>query len=109
MTEQRCLFIARYRKEATAGLNDTQLRQLSERLYYLRELEERRAVILQTIREQEKLTPDLERAILTADTKNRLEDLYLPFPPNVVLKHILQKKLLRTFGRGSVERSYPAT
>jgi uncharacterized protein len=74
-------FIARYRKEATAGLDDTQLRQLAERLHYLRELDERRAVVIQTIREQEKLTPELERAILAADTKTRLEDLYLPHRP----------------------------
>lgn len=74
-------FIARYRKEATNGLNDTQLRLLAERLYYLRELDERRLVILQTIREQEKLTPALEAAIQAADTKTRLEDLYLPYRP----------------------------
>ncbi|MBA3537938.1 MAG: RNA-binding transcriptional accessory protein [Tatlockia sp.] len=74
-------FIARYRKEATEGLDDTQLRQLSERLYYIRELNERRAVVLQSIREQEKLTPELEKAILAADSKTRLEDLYLPHRP----------------------------
>lgn len=74
-------FIARYRKEATQGLDDTQLRYLAERLHYLRELDERRTVILASIREQEKLTPELETQILTADTKTRLEDLYLPFRP----------------------------
>lgn len=74
-------FIARYRKEATEGLDDIQLRHLGERLYYLRELDERRTVVLQSIREQEKLTPELEQSILTADTKTRLEDLYLPFRP----------------------------
>jgi uncharacterized protein len=74
-------FIARYRKEMTAGLDDTQLRFLAERLLYLRELGERRAVILQSIRDQEKLTPELEQSILNADTKTRLEDLYLPFRP----------------------------
>ncbi|MBA2657447.1 MAG: RNA-binding transcriptional accessory protein [Tatlockia sp.] len=74
-------FIARYRKEATQGLDDTQLRQLVERLYYIRELNERRTVVLQSIREQEKLTPELEKAILAADTKTRLEDLYLPHRP----------------------------
>ncbi|MCC5014596.1 MULTISPECIES: Tex family protein [unclassified Legionella] len=74
-------FIARYRKEATDGLDDTQLRQLAERLYYIRELDERRIVILQSIREQEKLTPELEKAILAADSKTRLEDLYLPYRP----------------------------
>jgi uncharacterized protein len=74
-------FIARYRKEETEGLDDVQLRFLAERLLYLRELHERRTVILQSIREQEKLTPQLEQSILAADTKTRLEDLYLPFRP----------------------------
>lgn len=74
-------FIARYRKEATEGLDDAQLRFLAERLLYLRELDERREVVLQSIREQEKLTPELEKSILAADTKTRLEDLYLPFRP----------------------------
>lgn len=74
-------FIARYRKEATEGLDDVQLRYLAERLLYLRELDERRNVVLQSIREQEKLTPELEKSILAADTKTRLEDLYLPFRP----------------------------
>src|SRR5690349_1804693 len=62
-------FIARYRKEATQGLDDTQLRQLAERLHYIRELDERRGVILQSIREQGKLTAELEKAILSAETK----------------------------------------
>lgn len=74
-------FIARYRKEKTAGLDDTHLRLLAERLCYLRELDERRAVVLQTIREQGQLTPELEQAIQNADTKTRLEDLYLPYRP----------------------------
>ena len=74
-------FIARYRKEATGGLDDTHLRTLEERLVYLRELEERRATILESIREQGKLTAELERSILVADTKTRLEDLYLPYRP----------------------------
>lgn len=74
-------FIARYRKEATEGLDDGQLRFLAERLLYLRELNERRAVILQSIREQDKLTQELEQSILAADTKTRLEDFYLPFRP----------------------------
>jgi protein Tex len=74
-------FIARYRKEATGGLDDTQLRTLEERLTYLRELEERRAVILKSIDEQGKLTPELASAIAEADTKARLEDLYLPYKP----------------------------
>ncbi|BAP58022.1 RNA binding S1 domain protein [Thioploca ingrica] len=74
-------FIARYRKEATNGLNDVQLRTLEERLHYLRELDERREFILTSIREQEKLTPELEAAIQEAETKTRLEDLYLPYKP----------------------------
>jgi uncharacterized protein len=74
-------FIARYRKEVTGGLDDTQLRHLESRLGYLRELEDRRATVLDSIREQGKLTPELERDILAADTKTLLEDLYLPFKP----------------------------
>jgi len=74
-------FIARYRKEATGGLDDVQLRALEERLGYLRELEERRAAILDSIREQGKLTPELEAGIVAADTKQRLEDLYAPYKP----------------------------
>jgi protein Tex len=72
-------FISRYRKEATGGLDDTQLRNLEERLIYLRELDERRAAILQSIEEQGKLTPALRASIESADTKQRLEDLYLPY------------------------------
>ncbi|WP_067515661.1 Tex family protein [Endozoicomonas ascidiicola] len=74
-------FIARYRKEVTGGLDDTQLRTLEERLRYLRELEDRRETILKSIIEQEKLTPELEKDIRSADTKTRLEDLYLPYKP----------------------------
>lgn len=74
-------FIARYRKEATGGLDDTQLRLLEERLGYLRELEERRGVILSSIREQGHLSAELEAAIHAADSKTRLEDLYLPYKP----------------------------
>ncbi|MCX7098568.1 MAG: Tex family protein [Methylococcales bacterium] len=74
-------FISRYRKEVTGGLDDTQLRQLEERLHYLRELNDRRNVILESIRSQDKLTPELELAIIGADTKTLLEDLYLPFKP----------------------------
>lgn len=74
-------FISRYRKEATGGLDDTQLRLLEERLGYLRELAARRAVILESIAAQEKLTPALEAAINAAETKTLLEDLYLPFKP----------------------------
>src|SRR5664279_973824 len=74
-------FISRYRKEVTGGLDDTQLRQLEERLYYLRELNDRRKTILDSIRSQDKLTPELEKAINEADTKTLLEDLYLPYKP----------------------------
>ena len=74
-------FVARYRKEATGGLDDTQLRQLEERLAYLRELEARRAAILDGIRSQGKLTGDLEAKIALAVTKTELEDIYLPFRP----------------------------
>ncbi len=74
-------FISRYRKEVTGGLDDTQMRNLEERLRYLRELEDRRDAILKSIAEQEKLTPELERDIKAADTKTRLEDLYLPYKP----------------------------
>ncbi|HEV7137242.1 MAG TPA: Tex family protein [Steroidobacteraceae bacterium] len=74
-------FIARYRKEATGGLDDAQLRTLHERLVYLRELEERRAAVLKSIEEQGKLTPQLRQTLEAADTKQRLEDLYLPFKP----------------------------
>ena len=74
-------FIARYRKEATGSLDDTQLRLLESRLIYLRELEARRETVLASIREQDKLTPELESAILAAETKTLLEDLYLPYKP----------------------------
>ncbi|MEB2489139.1 Tex family protein [Burkholderia multivorans] len=74
-------FIARYRKEVTGNLDDTQLRQLEERLLYLRELEDRRAAILSSIEEQGKLTDELRAAIDAADSKQVLEDLYLPYKP----------------------------
>jgi len=74
-------FIARYRKEATGGLDDSQLRLLEERLRYLRELEERRAAIIASIQEQGKMTPELLDAIVHAEDKTRLEDLYLPYKP----------------------------
>ncbi|MDH5472598.1 MAG: RNA-binding transcriptional accessory protein [Gammaproteobacteria bacterium] len=74
-------FISRYRKEVTGGLDDTQLRNLEDRLRYLRELSERRETILKSIDEQGKLTEELKKSILDADTKNRLEDLYLPYKP----------------------------
>ncbi|NDY82633.1 RNA-binding transcriptional accessory protein [Orrella sp. NBD-18] len=74
-------FIARYRKEATGGLDDTVLRNLDSRLLYLRDLEERRGAILGSISEQGKLTPELEKELKLADTKQRLEDLYAPYKP----------------------------
>ncbi|QWG18027.1 RNA-binding transcriptional accessory protein [Bradyrhizobium sediminis] len=74
-------FVARYRKEITGALDDAQLRTLEERLNYLRELEERRTAILNSVREQGKLDAALEAAILAADSKGRLEDIYLPFKP----------------------------
>lgn len=74
-------FIARYRKEVTQGLDDAQLRTLEQRLSYLRELEDRRAVILKSINEQGKLAPELAEKIKSADNKTELEDLYLPYKP----------------------------
>lgn len=74
-------FIARYRKEVTGGLDDTQLRQLENRLGYLRELNERKQTILKSIEEQDKLTPELAAAINNTLNKTELEDLYLPFKP----------------------------
>ena len=74
-------FIARYRKEVTGGLDDAQLRTLETRLTYLREMEERREAIVKSIDEQGKMTDDLMVKIMSADTKARLEDLYLPYKP----------------------------
>src|ERR1700681_2688817 len=74
-------FVARYRKEITGALDDAQLRTLEERLNYLRELEERRTAILNSVREQGKLDASLEAAVLAGDSKGRLEDIYLPFKP----------------------------
>ncbi|RCS23862.1 RNA-binding transcriptional accessory protein [Phyllobacterium salinisoli] len=74
-------FVARYRKEATGGLDDTQLRLLAERLSYLRELEARRSTIVDSIRSQGKLTPELEAKLASVATKAELEDIYLPFKP----------------------------
>jgi uncharacterized protein len=74
-------FIARYRKEATGGLDDAQLRLLEQRLGYLRELEDRRAAVLKSVDEQGKLSDELRAEIEAADTKQRLEDLYLPYKP----------------------------
>ncbi|MDH5173473.1 MAG: RNA-binding transcriptional accessory protein, partial [Gammaproteobacteria bacterium] len=85
-------FIARYRKEATGALDDTQMRRLDERLRYLREMEDRRQTILNSITEQGKLTAELERDILGADTKNRLEDLYLPYKPRRRSKALIARE-----------------
>nr|WP_314549372.1 Tex family protein [uncultured Ottowia sp.] len=87
-------FIARYRKEATGGLDDAQLRELQMRLGYLRELHERRAAILKSIEEQGKLTPDLRAAIEAVPTKQELEDLYLPYKP----KRRTKAQIAREFG-----------
>ncbi|WP_127089108.1 Tex family protein [Aquabacter cavernae] len=91
-------FIARYRKEATGGLDDTQLRTLEERLSYLRELEARRASVLETIRGQGKLTGDLEARIAGVTTKAELEDLYLPFKP----KRRTRAEIARERGLGAL-------
>lgn len=85
-------FVARYRKEATGGLDDTQLRQLEQRLGTLRELEKRRTSILETLREQGQLTEALAEAIAEAETRTRLEDLYLPY-----------RKKRRTKGQMAIE------
>jgi uncharacterized protein len=85
-------FIARYRKEATDGLDDIQLRALEERLSYLRELEERRTAILDSIRSQDKLGPELEAAVHAAETKQRLEDLYAPYKPKRRTKAMLARE-----------------
>src|ERR1700691_1040704 len=91
-------FIARYRKEATGTLDDAQLRTLEERLRYLRELEERRAVILESIRSQGKLDEALEAQIMAADSKARLEDIYLPYQP----KRRTEAQIAREAGLGAV-------
>ena len=85
-------FIARYRKEATGGLDDIQLRELEYRLGYLREMEDRRATVLKIIAEQGKLTPDLQLAIDQAATKQDLEDLYLPYKPKRRTKGMIAKE-----------------
>ena len=96
-------FIARYRKEATGGLDDTQLRALAERLTYLRELEDRRAAIIESITAQGKLTPELAAVLDAADTKARLEDLYLP-----VQAEAAHAGADRQGGRARAARSRPA-
>ena len=85
-------FIARYRKEATDGLDDTQLRDLEARLTYLRELEERRAAVLKSIEEQGKLTPELRAAVESAPTKQELEDIYLPYKPRRRTKAMIARE-----------------
>jgi protein Tex len=85
-------FVARYRKEATGSLDDAQLRTLEERLRYLRELEERRAVVLDSIRSQGKLDAALETRILAADSKARLEDIYLPYKPKRRTKAMIARE-----------------
>ncbi len=94
-------FIARYRKEVTGGLDDTQLRNLSERLVYLRELEARRSSILDSIRTQEKLTPELELKIAKVSTKAELEDIYLPFKP----KRRTRAEIARERGLGALAQA----
>ena len=85
-------FIARYRKEATGGLDDVQLRELDVRLAYLRELEERRAAVIKSIDEQGKLTQELRAALEAAPTKQELEDLYLPFKPKRRTKGMIARE-----------------
>ncbi|MFW2587268.1 Tex family protein [Sagittula sp. SSi028] len=85
-------FIARYRKEVTGGLDDTQLRTLGDRLTYLREMEARRATILDTIKGQGKLSDDLARQIMQADTKAALEDIYLPYKPKRRTKAMIARE-----------------
>jgi uncharacterized protein len=85
-------FIARYRKERTGGLDDTQLRKLEERLGYLRELEDRRATVLKSIEEQGKLTPELAHAVGGAETKVELEDLYAPYRPKRRTKAMIARE-----------------
>ncbi|WP_170765662.1 Tex family protein [Ruegeria lacuscaerulensis] len=85
-------FVARYRKEVTGGLDDTQLRTLSDRLTYLRELEARRETILNSIKDQGKLTDDLVKSIAQADTKAQLEDIYLPYKPKRRTKAMIARE-----------------
>ena len=85
-------FVARYRKEVTGGLDDTQLRNLSDRLTYLRELEARRAAIVSSITEQGKMSDDLALSIARAETKAELEDLYLPYKPKRRTKAMIARE-----------------
>ena len=85
-------FVARYRKEATDGLDDAQLRTLEQRLAYLRELQERRAAVLRSVDEQGRLTPELHAAFDAAATKQDLEDLYLPYKPRRRTKAMIARE-----------------
>ncbi|WP_373696129.1 Tex family protein [Actinomycetospora aurantiaca] len=85
-------FVARYRKEATGGLDDAQLRTLDERLGYLRELEDRRTAVVESVREQGKLTEELHAQLLAAETKSRLEDVYLPYKPKRRTKAMIARE-----------------
>ncbi|MFC2967480.1 Tex family protein [Acidimangrovimonas pyrenivorans] len=85
-------FVARYRKEVTGGLDDSQLRTLADRLAYLRELEQRRAAIVESIRSQDKMTDELARAIAGAETKAALEDIYLPYKPKRRTKAMIARE-----------------
>ncbi|OED48817.1 RNA-binding transcriptional accessory protein [Rhodobacteraceae bacterium (ex Bugula neritina AB1)] len=85
-------FVARYRKEATGGLDDSQLRTLAERLEYLRELEKRRAAILESVKSQDKLTDKLAASIAKAETKAQLEDIYLPYKPKRRTKAMIARE-----------------
>ncbi|MGB0967251.1 MAG: Tex family protein, partial [Halocynthiibacter sp.] len=85
-------FVARYRKEVTGGLDDAQLRLLADRLTYLRDMEARRATILNSIRDQDKLTDDLARAIANAQSKSALEDIYLPYKPKRRTKAMIARE-----------------
>ncbi len=85
-------FVARYRKEVTGGLDDSQLRTLSDRLSYLRELDARRETILSSIRDQGKLTDELAKSIARADTKSQLEDIYLPYKPKRRTKAMIARE-----------------
>ena len=99
-------FVARYRKEVTGALDDAQLRTLEERLRYLRELEERRAAVLDSVRAQGKLDPELEAQILAADSKARLEDIYLPYKPKRRTKSAGRARAgAGAAGRSAAERS----
>ena len=103
-------FIARYRKEVTGGLDDTQLRHLEERLVYLRELTDRRATVIASIEEQGKLTAALRAEIEGADTKQRLEDLYLPYKPKRRTKaQIAREAGLEPLADGLLGRSDPGS